>query len=156
MATEIGKYLKKLKSNKAQISRQTGISTSRINTLCHSPDSKPYAEEFYRIIFMAIKNAGLDENHFIKAIEEIYPKQIETNLLEEHQNLSPEGRFFKKYTQQQKEIESKLNIPLGKISKYFNDKNKRALATEIIAFADGMNLNVLSVFKEIYGEIETL
>jgi len=153
MATGIGEYLKKLKSNKAKISRQTGISTSRINTLCKHPDSKPYAEEFYKIILTAINNAGLDESHFNTAIQEIYPTQKNTNLLQDFSDLSPEARFFKKYTQQQKDIEIKLNIPPGKISKYYNDKNKRALATEIITFAKGMKLDVLAAFKEIYGDL---
>lgn len=153
MATGIGEYLDKLKSNKAQISRQTGISTSRINTLCNHPESKPYAEEFYKIILTAINNAGLDENNFNTAIQEIYPTLLKVNLLEEYEDLSPEARFFKKYTLQQKDIETKLNIPPGKISKYYSDKNKRTLATELITFAFGMNLNILVSFKEIYGDL---
>jgi len=153
MATGIGEYLNKLESNKAQISRQTGISTSRINTLCNHPDSKPYADEYYKIILTAINNAGLDENHFNTAIQEIFPNLIKVNLLDKYKDLSPEARFFKKYTLQQKDIESKLNIPPGKISKYYNDKNKRTLATELITFAIALDLNVLVAFKEIYGDL---
>lgn len=154
MATEIGKYLKKLKANKAQISRQTGISTSRINAITNSENAKPYADEIYKIVFFAQKNAGLTEEYFNKAIREIYSGLKTIDLLEEFQDLSPEAKFFKKYTLQQKDIEAKLNIAPGKISKYFNDKSKRALASDIIAFAGGMKLDILEAFKELFGELD--
>jgi len=154
MATGVGKYLEKLKSNKAKISRLSGITTSRINAISNNEDAKPYAEEFYKIIYIANQESGLGEDSFKDAINEIFPERVQIDLLAEFSDLSPEGRFFKKYTQQQKDIERKLGIAPGKVSKYFGDKNKRALATEIIDFVQGMGLDVLEVFKEIYGEIK--
>src|SRR5690606_18778390 len=94
---------------------------------------------------------GLDEDYCNKAIDEFFPDRPADNLLADFKDFSPEGQFFKKYTQKQGDIEEKLGIANGKISKYFGDKRKRALATEIIAFADGMGLDILEVFKEIYG-----
>lgn len=152
MATGIGTYLDKLKSNKAKISRLSGISTNRISAISNSEDAKPYAEEFYKIIYLANQQAGLGEDSFRKAVDEIFPKRPKIDLLADFKDLSPEGQFFKKYTQKQTDIEQKLGIANGKISKYFGDNSKRALATEIIAFADGMGLDVLEVFREIYGE----
>src|SRR5690606_26138352 len=104
MATEIGKYLKKLKANKAQISRQTGISTSRINAISNSENAKPYADEIYKIVYFAQKNAGLTEEYFNKAIREIYSGLKTIDLLDQFQDLSPGAKFFKKYTLQQKDI----------------------------------------------------
>jgi len=154
MATRIGGYLKKLKSKKAGISRISGISTNRINAISNHEDAKPYADEFYKIIYIANKQAGLEEHSFNTAIDEIFPNRQEVDLLNEFKDLSPEAQLFKKYTQKQGDIEEKLGIATGKISKYFGDKKKRALAIEIIAFADGMKLDVLAVFKEVYGEIK--
>src|SRR5690606_4498810 len=153
MATGIGTYLDKLKSNKSKISRLSGISPNRISAISNSEDAKPYAEEFYKLIYLANQQAGLSEDSFRKAVDEIFPNRTKVNLLAEFKDLSPEGQFFKKYTQKQTDIENKLGIANGKISKYFGDKSKRALAVEIIAFADGMGLDVLQVFREIYGEV---
>ncbi|WP_437917920.1 hypothetical protein [Sphingobacterium sp. LRF_L2] len=153
MTTKIGTYLDKLSSNKAKISRLSGISTNRINSISNNEDAKPYAEEFYKIIYLANEQAGLGEDYFQKAVDEIFPNRPKVNLLAEFKNMSPEGQFFKKYTQKQTDIEQRLGITNGKISKYFGDNSKRALATEIIAFADGMGLDLLEVFREIYGGI---
>src|SRR5690606_18094794 len=101
MATEIGKYLDKLKSNKAKISRLSGISTSRINAISNNEDAKPYAEELYKIIYIANRESGLGEESFQDAIDEVFPKHARINLLADFGDLSPEGRFFKKYTLQQ-------------------------------------------------------
>ena len=154
--TGINKYLDKLKSNKAKISRLSGISTSRINAISNNEDAKPYAEELYKIIHIANRQAGLSEESFNQAIDEIFPNRKKIDLLAEFRNLSPEGQFFKKYTQKQSDIEQKLGIANGKISKYFGDRTKRALAIEIIDFADGMGLDVLGVFKEIYGRFDEI
>lgn len=154
MTTGIGRYLQTLKSNKARISRLSGISTSRINAISNSEETKPYAEEFYKIIYIATRQAGLGDERFNQAVDEIFPNRKNIDLLAEFRDLSPEGQFFKKYTQKQTDIEQKLGIANGKISKYFGDKSKRALVIEIIEFADGMGLDVLETFKEIYGTID--
>src|SRR5699024_2625527 len=154
MPTLLGKYLKKLKSNRKSISQLSGINYSRIIELCNIETTNPYAEDFFKIIYIANNQAGLDESNFNTAINEIFPNRIKANLLEDFQKLSPEARFFKKYTQKQSDIEKKLGIANGKISKFYGDNTKRALAIEIISFAEGMELDVLTTFKEIYGEVE--
>jgi len=153
MATNFGKYLNKLGVNKSSIANEANIKGPRMNDLCNDITAKPYAEELYKIIYLANQQAGLGEDYFQSAVEEIFPKRPKIDLLSEFKDMSPEGQFFKKYTQKQTDIEQKLGIANGKISKYFGNSNKRALATEIIAFADGMRLDVLETFKEIYGEI---
>jgi hypothetical protein len=125
-----------------------------MNDLCNDHTAKPYAEELYKVILLAHQQSGLSEETFNIAVDEILPKRPKIDLLAEFKDLSPEGKFFKKYTQKQTDIEHKLGIANGKISKYFGDKSKRALAVEIIAFADGMGLDVLEVLKKIYGEIK--
>lgn len=156
MATPIGTYLNKLKSNKARISRITGIPTTRLNAISNEDNTILYADELYKVIYIANRNAGIDEINFNKSIDEIFPQLKTINLLEELQDLSPVAKFFAKYTQKQNDIEKKLGMANGKISKYFNDKTKRAIALEILNFANGMNMDYLSVFKEIYGDISDL
>lgn len=154
MSTPFSAYLIKIKATKSNVAILAGVTKSRMNNLCNDSDAKPYADEFYKIIYIANQMAGLGEESFNQAVNEIYPNRVKVDLLQEFKELSPEARFFKKYTQKQSEIEKMLGIANGKFSKYYSDPAKRALATEIIAFADGMNLDILSVFKEIYGEIE--
>lgn len=154
MSTLLGQYLDKLKSNRKKISELSGINYSRIIELCNIETSNPYAEDFFKIIYIANKQAGLNEAAFNSAINEIFPNRVQVKLLAGFHHLSPEAQFFKKYTQKQSDIEKKLGIASGKISKYYGDNRKRAHAIEIISFAEGMGLDVLSTFKEIYGEIE--
>jgi len=153
MPTYLGKYLNKLRVNKSKIASDADIKGPRMNDLCNTHSSMSYGEEFYKIIHLAHKQAGLSEESFNQAVDEIFPNRKKIDLLAEFRDLSPEGQFFKKYTQKQTDIEQKLGMANGKISKYFGDKTKRALAIEIIEFADGMGLDVLKTFKEIYGEI---
>ncbi|GGK32727.1 DNA-binding protein [Yeosuana aromativorans] len=47
--TEIGLYLAKKSINKAEVSRRTGISKSRISQLSSNPKAKLRAEELYLI-----------------------------------------------------------------------------------------------------------
>lgn len=154
ISTLFSTYLIRIKATKSHVALFADITTARMNNLCNDQDAKPYADEFYKIIYIANQMAGLGEESFNQAVDEIYPNRVKVDLLQEFKELSPEARFFKKYTQTQREIEKTLGIANGKLSKYYADPAKRALATEIIAFADGMNLDILSVFKEIYGEIE--
>lgn len=151
--TRLGVYLKKIGAKAVKIKELTDVDPKKISLLSTNDKRKIYADEFYKIIYAAHQQTGLGENEFNIAIEEIFPDRIRVNLLEEFDDYSPEGKFFKKYTQQQSEIENKLGIPNAKISKYFGDNQKRALAIEIITFAESIGLNVLQTFKEIYGDI---
>lgn len=47
--TELGKFLKKKSVNKAEISRRTNISTSRLSDLCVKEYARLTAEELYLI-----------------------------------------------------------------------------------------------------------
>jgi len=152
MNTYLGKYLKELKISQSKISERSNIKLPRVGDLCNNLQAKLYAEEFYRIILVAHEIANLGENSFTNAIESVFPGRQKLNLLSEYENLSPEARLFKKYTLQQNEIENKLGIANGKLSKYFSDVTKRALAIEIIMFSEGLGLEPLKVFKELYNK----
>ncbi|MCL4637674.1 MAG: hypothetical protein M5Z89_01695 [Olivibacter sp.] len=153
MTTFLGEYLNKLDVNKSKIAKEAKIKIPRMNDLCNDDSAKIYADEFYKILYLANHQARLTEDKFNDAVDEIFPNRPQVDLMDEFKDLSPEAQLFKKYTQKQGDIEEKLGIATGKISKYFGDKKKRALATEIIAFADGMKLDILTVFKEVYGKI---
>ena len=151
--TLFGKYLKKIKANQSKVADVIGIKSKRISLLSTEETASPYADEFYKIVYVANHQAGLEEESFYEAIDEIFPNPPQVDLLADFKDLSSEAQLFKKYMQKQGDIEEKLGIANGKISKYFGDKNKRALAIEIISFAKGMGLDVLEVFKEVYGKI---
>lgn len=152
--TRLGAYLKRIGAKAVKIKEATGVDPKNISLLSTNQKRTIYADEFYKIIYTAHQQTGLGENEFNIAIDEIFPDRVKVNLLEEFDDYSPEGKFFKKYTQQQSEIENKLGIPNAKISKYFGDNEKRALAIEIITFAESIGLNVLQTFKEIYGDLK--
>ncbi len=152
--TRLGAYLKRIGAKAIKIKEATNVDPKNISLLSTNEKRTIYADEFYKIIYAAHQQTGLGENEFNIAIDEIFPDRVRVNLLEEFDDYSPEGKFFKKYTQQQSEIENKLGIPSAKISKYFGDNEKRALAIEIITFAESIGLNVLQTFIEIYGSIK--
>src|SRR5690606_13586911 len=118
MATQLGKYLNKLNSNKSSVAKSAGISRSRMNDLCNSQSAKIYADEFYKIIVHALRQTGLPETEFQDAIDSVFPGRRKIIIFEEFSNLSPEGRLFRKYTQKQFDLEEKLGMPKGKLSKY--------------------------------------
>ncbi|WFB63273.1 hypothetical protein PZ892_16565 [Sphingobacterium sp. WM] len=153
MSTFLGKYLKTLKVSQSTIADRTDIKLSRLSDLCNDFQSKIYSEEFFKIIFIAHNIANLEECQFKTAIEEVFPYREKIDLLDEYKNLSIEARFFKKYTLPQNEIENKLGIANGKLSKYFSDITKRALAVEIIMFSEGLELDPLLVFKDLYADL---
>lgn len=154
MITPIGSYLEKLKSNKARIYRAIGMTKDRMNDICKKAETTAYGDELYNIIYIANHQAKLKEEDFNKAIDEIFPDRIRVTLLDETDKMSPIAKFYAKYTQKQNDIEQKLGLAKSKISKYFIDPSIRGTGIEIIDFADGMNMDALSTFKEIYGEIE--
>ncbi|MGO1788302.1 MAG: hypothetical protein ACTHZ7_14605 [Sphingobacterium sp.] len=151
--TRFGSYLKKIGIKPSTIGPLIGMKPKTISLLSTQPTRTLYADEFYRLIIVAHRQIGLPEKSFKTAVDEVFPDRITIDLLAEYHGLSSEGKFFKKYTQQQTDLEEKLGIPNGKLSKYFAYSQKRALAIEIINFSEGMNLDVLSTFKEIYGEM---
>jgi len=53
--TKLGSYLAKKTVNKAEVSRRTGISTSRLSELTLNPSTKLRADELY-MIALAIKS----------------------------------------------------------------------------------------------------
>lgn len=153
--TLIGKYLDKLGIRPSRIGDASGINPKNITLLSTQETRKIYADEFYKIIYTTHLLSDIPEEQFKRAIDEIFPNRTKIDLLAEYKNLPPEAKFFKKYTQTQSEIEKKLVFPSGKISKYngAKDDNRKALAIEIISFSEGMGLDVLKAFKDIYGEI---
>lgn len=153
MSILFGNYLDKLKANKAKISRLTGVKTPRLNDLSNKKTSKPTPVEFYKIIFTAILLKSLPEEEFNNSINEIFPNRPQVDFLKELENLSPEVRFIQKHCLTQKRIEDNVGMSNGKISRLGSEDVKEILAVEMICFIEGLGLNVLKTFKEIYGEI---
>jgi len=151
--TLLGKYLKEINARPSKIEKIVGVPAKNITLLSTNNSRIIYGEDFYKIIIAAHHIAGLPDEKIIVAVEQIFPDRVKTNLMEDYKDYSPEGKFFKKHTQQQSEIEAKLGYSKNQLSKYFNDNTKKGLATDVIAFAEGMGLDVLKTFKEIYGNI---
>ena len=125
-----------------------------MNDLNNKGTTKPSPEEFYRIIYVAIKMANLEESEFENAIEAIFPERPKNNLLADFEHLPIEIRFLKKHILKQGQVEGKIGMPQNKISRLVNEKGKDLLAVELICFMEAMNYDVLDTFKEIYGEIK--
>lgn len=151
--TLFGKYLKSLKASPSKIESLVGIPAKNITLLSTNNTRIIYGDEFYKIIIAAHYLSGIPDGYFINAIDSIFPDRVRVKLMDDYKHYSPEGRFFKKYTQQQIEIETKLGYSKNQISKYFNDNKKRVRADDLILFIEGMELNLLETFKEIYGNI---
>lgn len=153
MLTAFGTYFKKTNAKQSLVANVIGIDPKNISLLCTNENRAIYADEFYKIILAAIRLTNREESDFYNAIEEIFPNRVKVDFLSEFKSFSPEAQFFKKYTLSQKDIENRLGIPDGKISKLFSDPSKRVLAVEIITFSEAMRLDVLNVFREMYGEV---
>lgn len=154
MPTLLGDYLKGLGIIKEKVRSLAGIKRPRMNDLNNKETAKPSPEEFYKIIYIAIKLAGLEEDEFKNAIDTIFPNRPKNNLLEEFKRLPVEIRFLKKHTLTQSEVEEKIGMAENKISRLANEKTKDLLAIELICFIEAIELDVLETFKEIYGEIK--
>lgn len=151
--TLFGKYLKSLKASPSKIESLVGIPAKNITLLSTNNRRIIYGDEFYKIINAAHYLSEIPEGYFINAIDSIFPDRVRVKLMDDYKHYSPEGQFFKKYTQQQIEIETKLGYSKNQISKYFNDNKKRVRADDLILFIEGMELNLLETFKEIYGSL---
>lgn len=57
--TELGKFLDKKSVNKAEISRRTGISTSRLSELCLKNSTRLSVDELYLIALAIDTNPSL-------------------------------------------------------------------------------------------------
>ncbi|MFC3356425.1 hypothetical protein [Sphingobacterium zeae] len=153
MATLLGEYLKNLGVVKEKVRQLAGILKPRMNDLNNKLTSKCSPEEFYKIVYFAIKLSGNDDDEFKNAIEAIYPSRSRSNLLEDFQHLPNEIRFLKMHTLKQNEVEKKIGMAENKIGKLVNEKTKDLLAVELICFIEGLGLDTLKTFKEIYGDI---
>lgn len=154
MSTFLGDYLKSLGVVKEKVRSLANIKKPRMNDLNNKHTAKPSPEEFYRIVYTAIKLSGLDDEEFKNAIEAVFPNRPKNNLLTEFEHLPAEIRFIKRHTLRQNEVEEKIGMSENKISRLTNEKTKDLLAVELICFIEGLELNVLKTFKELYGEIE--
>lgn len=154
MNTPLGAYLDELKINKSRLSNITGITTDRINALSHEATAIPYTDEVFPIIYVANYLSGIPEDKFNSTIDRIYPRKTKNLLINKLNGLSPAAQLFGNYTFQRKDVEIETNIPAGKISKYMNDKNKKAPIEEIIRFIDSIGLDLLETLKKYYGVID--
>ena len=153
MATPLGAYLNKLGVSKKEVRGFANIKSARMNDLNNKDTAKPLPEEFYKIIFIAIKLSDLEDKEFLNAINFIYPDRSKNNLLGEFQHLPGDVRFLKKHMLKQSEVEQNIGMAENKISRLVNEKAKDLLAVELICFIEGLGLDVLETFKEIYGPI---
>lgn len=154
MSTLFGQYLDELKANKTKIADLIGIKRKRVSDLCNKDNSKPTPLEFYKIIFAAILLKNLPENEFNNAINKIFPTRPKVDFLEEFDDLSPDIQFIQKHCLTQKKVEKAIDMSDGKISRLGSKDVKEVEAIEFICFVEGLLLNVLEVFKELFGEID--
>ncbi len=154
MNTQLGAYLDELKINKSKLSNITGITTDRINALSHEDSAIHYADEVYPIIYVANYLSNISEDKFNSTIDRIYPRKAKDLLINKLNGLSPAARLFGNYTFQRKDVETVAEIPTGKISKYMNDKKKKAPIEEVVNFVDSLGLDLLITLKKYYGVID--
>lgn len=154
MATPLSNYINHLGLVKEKVRALANIKKPRMNDLYNKDTAKPSPEEFYRIILSAHKLANLDDNEFLKSIDIVFPNRSKSSLLAEFNNLPAEIRFIKKYTLKQSDVENKIGMAQGKISRLTNEKVKDLLAVEMICFIEALNLDLLDSFKEMYGDID--
>lgn len=153
MSTTFGTYLNNLSANKAKISRLTGVKIPRINDLSNKETSKPLSEEYYKIILTAILLNNKSELEFNKSFDKIFPNRPKATFMEEFSHLSPEVQFIRMHFLTQRVVEERINMAEGKISRLTSEDVKEVLAVELICFIEGLGLDVLKTFKDIYGEI---
>lgn len=154
MKTPLGKYLDRLKANKSKIADISDLKRQRVSDLSNKESTKPTPLEFYKIVTTAILLKNCPEEEFNNAIDEIFPNRPKADFLIEFSNLSRETQFIRKHFLTQKVIEEKIGMADGKISRLGSEDVKEVLAVELICFIEGLGLDVLKTFKEIYGEIE--
>lgn len=154
MSTPLGEYLNKQGIVKEKVRNMANIKKPRMNDLCNKATAKPSPEEFYKIICSTIKLAGLPPTEFTNAVEAVFPNRPNPNFLDQFDHLPVEVRFLKKYTLKHGDIESTIGMAANKISRLATNKTKDLLAVELICFIEGLELDVLEIFKEFYGEIE--
>ncbi|GGG79949.1 hypothetical protein GCM10007415_10330 [Parapedobacter pyrenivorans] len=153
MATLLGAYLNKLGVTKEKVRSLANVKSPRMNDLNNKDTAKPLPEEFYKIIVVAIKLADLEDKEFVNAIDFIFPDRPKNNFLEGFQHMSEDIRFLKKHMLKQGEVEENIGMAENKISRLVNNKAKDLLAVELICFIEGLGLDVLETFKEIFGPI---
>lgn len=154
MSTLLSEYLKSLGVIKEKVRSLANIKKPRMNDLNNKLTAKPSPEEFYKIIYIAIKLAGHEDKEFEIAINFIFPNRSKSNFLKDFEHLPKDIRFLKTYTLTQSDVEEKIGMAKNKISRLANDKTKDLYAIELISFIEGLELDVLETFKEIYGEIK--
>jgi len=154
MNTLFGQYLDELKVNKTKIADISGIKRKRVSDLSNKEKSIPTPIEFYKIIFTAILLKNLPEKEFNNAINKIFPTRPKVDFLKEFDDLSPDIQFIQKHCLTQKKVENAIKMSDGKISRLGSKDVKEVEAVEFICFVEGLQLNAIEVFKELFGEID--
>lgn len=154
MKTSLGKYLYNKKSNKAKIASIIGLTEDRMNALSNESTAILYADEFYPILYVANFYAGVTIDRFDDSVTEIFPDRKKGVLVDKFNNLSPTAKLFSIYTQPKRDVEALIGMPKNKMSKFTSGNTKRATASELINFCDGMNFPLFETFKDLFGEIK--
>lgn len=81
-------------------------------------------------------------------------KEKKQLLINELNGLSHAAQLFGNYTFQRKDVGSEVKIPTGKISKYMNDRNRKAPIEEAINFVDSLGLDLLATLKKYHGVVD--
>jgi DNA-binding Xre family transcriptional regulator len=153
MKTTLGKYLDNKKSNKAKIASIIGLTEDRMNALSNEDTAILYADELYRILHVANFYADITTDKFDDSVSEIFPDRKKGVLVDKFNHLSPTAKLFSIYTQPKREVEATIGMPKNKMSKFSSGNNKRATASELINFCDGMNFPLYETFKDLFGEL---
>jgi len=155
MKTPLGKYLASNKSNRSKISRITGITEDRLNALSNESSAILYADELYKILFVAHNLTGISPEQFDDLISIFFPNRTKGALINKFDNLSPTARLFTIYTLPKREVETTIGMSKNKLSKFSSGLIQRASALELINFCDALNLDILATCKDLFGEIRT-
>lgn len=154
MKTPLGEYLDNKKSNKAKIASVIGLTEDRMNALSNENTAILYADEFYPILYVANFYAGVTTDKFDDSVSEVFPDRKKGVLVDKFNHLSPTAKLFSIYTQPKREVESFIGMPKNKMSKFTAGNTKRATASELINFCDGMNFPLFETFKDLFGKVK--
>lgn len=154
MKTRLGEYLDKKNSNRAKIASIIGLTEDRMNALSNEDTAILYADELYPVLYVANFFAGISTDKFDDSISEIFPDRKKGVLVDKFSHLSKTARLFSIYTQPKREMEVLIGMPKNKMSKFTSGHTKRATASELINFCDGMNFPLFDTFKDLFGEIK--
>lgn len=149
MNTKLGDFLDKKRINKSKLATSIGMTTDRLNALCHEDEAILYAEEFYAII-TATKS---DLN---SVAEEFFGDRNPPDLreLNKSKNKTNFGQYISKYLYKQKDLADALKINKTRFNNLIQNKVKGPYAYEVYDLAKGFGEDIEDTFKRICESAE--